>query len=55
MTRSITCACGHDVSGADDEELVSGLRQHLTDDHPEMNVPDEALQAQVSAQARDTD
>ncbi len=54
MTRTITCECGHDVAAADDAELVSRLRQHLTDDHPDLDVPDEALQAQVAAQARDS-
>lgn len=53
MARTITCACGHDVTAANDEGLVSQLRQHLTDDHPDLQVPDEALQAQVATDARD--
>ncbi len=53
MTRAISCACGHDVTAANDEGLVSQLRQHLTDDHPDLKVPDEQLQAQVAADARD--
>lgn len=52
--KIITCACGHDVSAATDEGLVNGLRQHLADDHPDLAVPDEQLQAQVAAEARDT-
>jgi len=54
MTRTINCACGHDVTAADDEGLVSVLRQHLTDDHPDLQVPDEQLQAQVDSGARDS-
>ncbi len=54
MTRTISCACGHDVTAADDEGLVSVLREHLTDDHPDLHVPDEQLQAQVASGARDS-
>ncbi len=54
MTRRISCACGHDVAAADDEGLVSELRQHLTEDHPDLQVPDEQLQAQVASGARDS-
>ncbi len=54
MARSIACACGHDVTAADDEGLVRQLRQHLTDDHPDLQVPDEGLRAQVTAEARDS-
>ena len=55
MARSIRCACGHDVTAADDVGLVRQLRQHLTDDHPDLQVPDEPLQAQVTAEGRDSD
>ncbi len=55
MARTIRCACGHDVTAANDEGLVSELRQHLTDDHPDLQVLDEELQAQVAAEARDSD
>ncbi len=52
--RTISCACGHDVSAENDQGLVGELRQHLTDDHPDLQVPDEALQAQVASGARDS-
>lgn len=55
MTRAITCACGHAVTAANDEGLVSQLRQHLSDDHPDLQVPDEQLQAQVASDAREAD
>ncbi len=55
MARTIRCACGHEVTAANDEALGSELRQHLTDDHPDLQVPDEALQGQVAADARDSD
>ncbi len=52
--RTISCACGHDMSAENDEGLVGQLRRHLTDDHPDIQVPDEALQAQVASGARDS-
>lgn len=52
--RTISCACGHDLSAENDEGLVGELRQHLADDHPDLQVRDEQLQAQVASGARDS-
>ncbi len=49
MSRQTTCQCGHAVTGPDDEQLVTRLRGHLDQDHPDLDVPDEALRAQVAA------
>ena len=53
--RTVSCACGHDVVADDDEGLVKGLRQHLSADHPDLDVPDEALRGQVATEARDAE
>lgn len=53
MARTVTCACGHELSAADDGELLTELRQHLAGDHPDLDVPDEQLRAQIQAEARD--
>ncbi len=52
--RTIKCACGHDVTAESDEGLVGELREHLTNDHPDLQVPDDQLQAQVASGARET-
>ncbi|MBA3403728.1 MAG: DUF1059 domain-containing protein [Gemmatimonadaceae bacterium] len=54
MSRGITCQCGHEVSAPDDEQLVSELRGHLDQDHPDLQVPDEALRAQVASGSTET-
>ncbi len=52
MSQHIACQCGHEVSAADDDQLVSALRGHLDQDHPTLDVPDEALRAQVASGSR---
>ncbi len=37
-----------------EEGLVSELRKHLTDDHPDLQVADEQLRNQVATDARDS-
>ncbi|MGB2838750.1 MAG: DUF1059 domain-containing protein [Actinomycetes bacterium] len=39
MSKTVTCACGAVVSGADDDEFVVKVTEHAQAQHPEM-VPD---------------
>jgi predicted small metal-binding protein len=36
MAKQITCECGYVVRGATDDEVVSGAREHMRQDHPEL-------------------
>jgi len=54
MARSLTCDCGHVVTGKDDEELVRLAREHINQVHPDMkNATDEQLRALVKQKAQD--
>jgi predicted small metal-binding protein len=51
--RAIDCPCGHQLKGADDEELVRLARQHVEEHHPDMERSEEQLRARVAADAYD--
>ena len=51
--RAIDCPCGHQLQGADDEELFRLAREHVNRDHPEMQRTDEQLRERVAADAYD--
>jgi predicted small metal-binding protein len=34
--KVVHCPCGTDVAGANDDELVTAVNEHLATDHPEM-------------------
>ena len=55
IARSLTCDCGHVVTGKDDEEeLVRLAREHINQVHPDMkNATDEQLRALVKQKAQD--
>jgi predicted small metal-binding protein len=36
MAKVINCECGYEVRGADDKELLSRARQHISESHPEL-------------------
>jgi predicted small metal-binding protein len=36
MAKQITCECGAVVRGETDEEVTSGVRDHMRSDHPEL-------------------
>jgi hypothetical protein len=33
--KVVHCPCGTDVSGETDEQLITNVNQHLTDEHPD--------------------
>jgi predicted small metal-binding protein len=46
--RAIDCPCGHQLKGADDDELFRLAREHIRRDHPEMRRTDEQIRGNVS-------
>ncbi|WP_083874676.1 DUF1059 domain-containing protein [Nocardia paucivorans] len=34
MKTRLTCPCGEHIVGADEDALVTKVRQHLTENHP---------------------
>ena len=51
--RAIECPCGHHLEGADDDELFQLAREHVDQDHPEMQRTDEQLRERIAADAYD--
>jgi len=49
--RAIDGPCGHRLEAADDEELFQRARQHIAEDHPEMQRTDEQVRERVAADA----
>jgi predicted small metal-binding protein len=51
--RAIDCPCGHHLEGADDEELFRFAREHIDNDHPEMERSDDQVRERITADAYD--
>jgi len=34
--KVVHCPCGTNVEGENDEQLVTNVQQHISDDHPDM-------------------
>jgi predicted small metal-binding protein len=51
--RAIDFPCGHRLEGADDEELFRLAREHIAQEHPEMDRTDEQIRERVAADAYD--
>ena len=51
--RAIDCPCGHHFEAQDDDELFRLCREHVDQDHPEMQRTDEQLRARIAADAYD--
>jgi predicted small metal-binding protein len=49
MAKQITCECGAVVRGETDDEVMSGARDHMRADHPELlsKVSDADLQGWI--------
>ena len=45
MARTIRCECGYIARGETDDEVVTGIREHMRTDHPELleKVTDEQI------------
>jgi predicted small metal-binding protein len=51
--RAIDCPCGHRLEGADDEELFRLAREHVDQEHPELQRSDDELRKRISNDAYD--
>jgi hypothetical protein len=51
--RVIDCECGKTLQAANDEDLAGAVRDHVAEDHPEMDLSDEQVEELVGSQAYD--
>ncbi|MBM7365352.1 DUF1059 domain-containing protein [Gordonia hydrophobica] len=43
MKTEFMCPCGDDMAGADEDELVAAVKQHLADKHPDRDYTREEI------------
>jgi predicted small metal-binding protein len=48
---AIDCPCGHRLEGCDEEELFRLAREHIDNEHPEMERTDEQVRDRVRRDA----
>jgi hypothetical protein len=53
--RAIECPCGHHLEAPGDAALFRAAREHITQDHPEMERTDEQIRERVAADAYDVE
>jgi predicted small metal-binding protein len=53
--RVLDCDCGKTLQAANDEDLTEAVRDHVAEDHPDMEMSDEQAREMVAAQAYDAD
>jgi predicted small metal-binding protein len=53
--RVIDCECGKTLQAANDEDLARSVREHVAEDHPDMDLSDDQVQELVGAKAYDAD
>jgi predicted small metal-binding protein len=53
--RVIDCQCGTTLKAANDEDLASVVRDHVNEEHPDMDLSDEQVQEMVAEQAYDAE
>ena len=51
--RVIDCECGKTLQAANDDDLAAAVRDHVAEDHPDMELSDEQVGQLVSSQAYD--
>jgi predicted small metal-binding protein len=49
--RMLDCDCGHTLQAANDDELMRAAREHVDQEHPDMDMSDEQLRQLVSDKA----
>jgi len=49
--RVIDCECGKTLQAANDEDLAEAVRDHVAEDHPDMDMSDDQAEQMVSSQA----
>jgi hypothetical protein len=53
MSRIIDCPCGHQLRAEDDQGLFRAAREHIAQDHPDMQRTDEQVWSTIRERARD--
>ena len=53
--RVIDCQCGTTLQAANDEDLAGAVRDHVNEEHPDMDLSDEQVQEMVAEQAYDAE
>ena len=51
--RAMTCDCGRTLTAQNDEELLVRAREHVADDHPDMQASDDQLRELVATRGHD--
>lgn len=51
--RVIDCQCGKTLQAANDDDLVEAVRDHVAEDHPDMEMSDEQAREMVAGEAYD--
>ena len=53
--RVIDCRCGKTLQAANDEDLIEAVREHVDEEHPDMDLSDEQVEELVGSQAYDAE
>ena len=53
--RVIDCQCGTTLKAANDEDLEGVIREHVHEEHPDLELSDEQVQEMVAEQAYDAE
>ncbi len=51
--RVIDCECGTTLQAANDDDLAGAVREHVAEEHPDMELSDDQAREMVAAQAYD--
>ena len=49
--RVIDCECGHTLQAANDDDLFGVARQHVDQDHPDMELSDDQVRELIADKA----
>lgn len=49
--RVIDCECGTTLQAANDEDLTKAVREHVSEEHPDMDLSDEQAEQLVASEA----
>jgi predicted small metal-binding protein len=49
--RMLDCQCGRTLQAATDDELVGVVREHVEEEHPDMEMGDDQIRGMIGEQA----
>jgi predicted small metal-binding protein len=53
--RVLDCECGKTMQAANDQDLVEAVREHIDQEHPDMDMSEEEIEELVGSQAYDAE